>query len=723
MQKKENPYIIHNGQIGVKVSFLISDTVVRRDSEIVPHERSLAVCTYDALAKRAGRTKGLRLRDGKGAGNEALFSFGNMPDDWQHQCIEEFGDPARIIKEKVFLEDFYEVDYKASDFFHSEFTLSNGKQLDKDLKETYTVNASLLNAVIAAMSKRRGYRKALNNPKNPDVKPIWTLMCEEVEILREKLGHTLKIASLRRILSDYKKNGYVSLVSGKLGNQNTAKVVSEEQLAVLEKLLRKHRNFDNMQISRIYSEVAEKLGWKAISDSTVAKYRKELDLYIVSGNQGTSTLRNSRNMQVKRKAPNVPMVYWSVDGWDVELLYQGTSLNSEGNKVTTYHNRPTCVVILDPFLNYPIGYAIGTHETTGLIRAALRNAANHTRELFGHRYKSLQIQSDHYGKGVLVPVYEAMTKHYTPARVRNAKAKRVEPFFKEWNKELQLLCNNWSGFGITSRKESQPNSEFLDKIKHSFPDFAGVCKQIEQSIDMRRMRLHDQYVSRWHEMADNDHIKLSDEEYLNLFGETTGFTNRLHGDGLTITLNKHEFVYDSFDVKFREHRHIDWCVKFDRDDMSKVLVVNAESKNGRLVEETGTIRFMLEEKYIQPMALYNREEGDAAQLELVESFNKALEEQIVDRYDRQDRIVGQMVLENPQLNGTLSKHILTDSNGQHKNQRNNTRIADAAKKLNAKQEKSIARREKAMQIEESIISSKQRDEYINGKINLDEFLS
>src|SRR5690606_24653014 len=136
---------------------------------------------------------------------------------------------------------------------------------------------------------------------------------------------------------------------GKLENQNTAKVVTEEQLAVLEKLLRKHQNFDNMQISRIYSEVAEKLGWKPISEGTVAKYRKELDLYIVAGNQGTSALRNTRNMQNKRRAHNVPMVYWSIDGWDVELLYQATSLNSEGNKVTTYHNRPTCVVVLDPY--------------------------------------------------------------------------------------------------------------------------------------------------------------------------------------------------------------------------------------------------------------------------------------------------------------------------------------------------------------------------------------
>ena len=51
----------------------------------------------------------------------------------------------------------------------------------------------------------------------------------------------------------------------------------------------------------------------------------------------------------------------------MELYYQKTGKNSEGHNVTTYANRLTMVVVLDPFNNYPVGYAIGTHETPGLI--------------------------------------------------------------------------------------------------------------------------------------------------------------------------------------------------------------------------------------------------------------------------------------------------------------------------------------------------------------------
>ncbi|HMR20212.1 MAG TPA: hypothetical protein PKA53_12995, partial [Sphingobacterium sp.] len=107
-------YAVHEGQIGVRVTFLISGNALTGNSCIIEmDDRSIRVCTYEALKKRAARTPGLRLREGKGAGNEALFSFENMPLDWQAKCLEAFGDPKQVIKETVFLERFYERDASA----------------------------------------------------------------------------------------------------------------------------------------------------------------------------------------------------------------------------------------------------------------------------------------------------------------------------------------------------------------------------------------------------------------------------------------------------------------------------------------------------------------------------------------------------------------------------------------------------------------------------------
>ena len=160
----------------------------------------------------------------------------------------------------------------------------------------------------------------------------------------------------------------------------------------------------------------------------MANVRAELDLYITTGNSGLNALRNKRSMQHKRKAPSMPLYFWSVDGWDAELLYQKVK-----DGTTTYHNRLTMVVVLDMFNEYPIGYAIGTHETPALIRAAVRNAIQHTKELFGEYHLVQQLQSDNYGRGALNSVYEAESKYYTPARVGNAKAKPIEPFFDIFN--------------------------------------------------------------------------------------------------------------------------------------------------------------------------------------------------------------------------------------------------------------------------------------------------
>ena len=92
-------------------------------------------------------------------------------------------------------------------------------------------------------------------------------------------------------------------------------------------------------------------------------------------------------MTVKRSAPSAPLYFWTLDGWDAELLYQKTTVDKQGHNVTTYHNRVKLEVVLDACTKYPIGFAIADTESPDLVRAALRDAVNHTRELFGSRFR------------------------------------------------------------------------------------------------------------------------------------------------------------------------------------------------------------------------------------------------------------------------------------------------------------------------------------------------
>lgn len=700
---QQSPYESYNNQIGVKLSFLLKDSERK-------HEGSLSLISYGAYEKRVLRKPELKLRAGGGKDNEVLLNWSVLPYEWKQSLIDTFPDPETA--KPIVLERFYSRDPKAANFYANDFERPDGRGLKAELIKEYTTNASVLNAIIQLQAKRIPYKKSLggNNIKG------WALVIQDVEALREKLNHTLKTPSLKNTLSKYKRNGYIALVNGKLCNVNSAKVKTEENIILIEELLKKHNNLDNEQIKSLYNIVAEQMGWKPVSAGTIANYRKELDPHTYAGRRGETNFRNNRSMLVKRRAPAYPLYYWTMDGWDAELLYQKSAANKDGYSVTTYHNRLNVVIVLDPCCKYPVGYAIGTHETPLLIKEALRNAANHTKEIFGCRFKPLQLQTDNYGKGTLKPLYEAMTEHYTPARVKNAKAKVIEPYFKAINKKYCQLLPNWSGFGVTSDKTKQPNADYLNKIRHQFPDESGCRAQLEHIIQMERRAKREEFLSKWKVMPQENRLELSTPDYLNLFGETTGYTNRIEAVGFNPTILGEKRVYDTFDSRFHQLRHVDWVVKYDPDDLSEVLVVDAIGRNGRLEKEVNTMRFLLSETYEQPMALVERTEGDAAQLQLVRNHNKQLEQNIIERGTRNRGVLDELFEANPQLNDTLTKLILCDSNGQHKNNKSNARLMESAKRLEAKQ----TRKEVKQDADEHLAM---REAYIDSKINIDDFLN
>ena len=423
-------------------------------------------------------------------------------------------------------------------------------------------------------------------------------------------------------------------------------------------------NLDSVKVADYYNKVAKQMGWKPITPRTAGEWLKKRDLVTAAGRRGATNFRNERAMQVKRSRPSAAFLMWSLDGWDVELLYQTVKTDAQGRHITTYSNRLAVEVVLDPCCNYPIGYAIGTHETPELIAAALRNAARHSKELTGQMLRANQLQCDHYAIKAMTPLYKIMGDKLTPARVKNAKAKPVEAYFNYLNREYCQRCNNWSGYGITTDPKKQPNSEALNLVRHSFPDFEGVKEQIGAMIATERQRKHAEFMGYIEKLPAERTLPLSKENYLLYYGSTTGNTNAICGGGLRPTLLGVKREYDTFDISFREHAGEKWTVLFDPDDMGEVLAVN----------ESGTLRYMLQEKYVQPMALADRREGDAEQLQKVFDYNDRLEQYVTDQLADSSKRVEQLIQDNPQLGNVLTRFCLVDSRGQHKLPREQKRL-------------------------------------------------
>ncbi|MDM1045910.1 hypothetical protein HX004_14215 [Myroides sp. 1354] len=709
-QQLEIPFEYHDDKLGVKIKFLIKD-----DKVVSAHEESLKLISYNALNKRMkSKTQPERELRRASLGFDALVEYDSLIQQWRDALVMKWKKPAEQIRESFFAKHYLS-DRKAFDFFAAHRYGENDNKLEPEVIELYTYNASVLNTVIEVKNKRKMYAKSLGMTGQFD---IWQSLSNDVNAFQQ-VRHDLptKPDSLRHKVNRYLKEGYLSIISGKYGKRNAAKVVTNEQNMMIEELLNKHQNLNNEQIVDIYNIVASSLGWKTIDAGVIANMRKKLDMYVFSGQHGTTELMHNKHMQIKRSKPSAAMLFWSMDGWDAELLYQKTTINSEGKTVTTYHNRLTVVMVLDPFNNYIVGYAIGTSESPSLIRQALKNALKHIEELFGQKYKPYQLQTDNYQLKNLTPTYEATAKHFTPAKVKNSKAKPIENFFDKFNeKHFQAkLVPNWSGHNVTSNNDNQVNDDYLNKIRHQFPDETGCRMQIVNAIENDRAEKVEKYVESFEAFPEDDKITMTINQFLRCYGQTTGYTNKFKGEGLTPTINGIEMAYDTFDLNFRKHMHEDWMVFYDQDDLSKVLVSNAKSRNGKLVEEIGNLEFILEEKYIQPMALYDQQKQDALERQKVFNFNKQYNDEILNRNEVRHEVLEDLFTSNPQLD-TLRKLMLADSNGQHKDHKSSER------KRMEKTTTQLAN--KQVKKEQNIIDAEwksSQEEYLKDKVNLNKY--
>lgn len=627
----------------VSATWLVDNDIMTLDNY-----RALASRKHIHVIRRASRN------------TPALASYDSMPDRFKESIIEKIGgNPYDIVRLNI-LEDYIEPSTEASDFFES-YKLSDGRYLPKQTRQEYYTNAILYDAIKRLIADKVSPKKV----RGGKVSHSWQSISKYVQGLdRTVYPHTLvsHFSRLRENYNKYQTDGYETIIHKNFANQHAAKIDDQVKESLVIELLADPRNFDNERIARLYNQVAENAGWQKITGHTIANRRDKYDLEIHAGRRGMVSLSNEKLMQVKRFAPTRPLYYWTLDGWDVELLYQAVK-----NGVTTYTNRVTVVVVLDPCGKYPIGYAVGTHETPELIQAALRNAARHTAELFGSMYRAHQLQSDRYAIKKMTPLYEAMAKLSTPAKARNAKSKVIEPYFKYLNTEYCQLFRNWSGYGITSDKDNQPNEEALGYYKKDFPDYEGVCKMVDAIIMEERKKKFGEFLNHWDSMSNDDKLELSDESYLYHFGVSTGRTNLMQPDGLHVTLKGLPHTFDSFDILFRQHMSTQWSIMFDPADTSKVLAMN----------EDQTRRFVLEEKYLQPMALKDRKEGDSYELGRINTFNKEVKEHIMDFRVEAGNTVRDFFLQNKEVDGTLAKLVITDGNGQHKNNKNIGRGSNA----------------------------------------------
>lgn len=623
------------------------------------------IMTNDVLMYHCKKDSELRARRGCGS-TPALYAVDRLPAKYRTEVKRRYVDPEAQAKARAFI-DTIVIDSVAADYYER-VSIEGARGLSNEKRMLYTNSASILNACRARLMEAEAEQRKVGRSRRVKMSDFWAAVAAHLPRVADIYPHTLpeNPRVLQRKYNEYFRGGqpnYEVLISGKFRNKNAARVATKEQVALITKFIGFHTNLDCQEVADYYNTVCDTLGWARITRRTVWNWAQKYGWAVDAGRFGAKDYMNRYGMQNKRFAPTAPMLFWSLDGWTVELYYKKHTEGKRGGR-TTYCNRMTVVVVLDPFNKYPIGYATGYQETPELIKAALRNAVNHTAELFGQRLRPVQIQSDNYQIKVMLPTY-GMAEYVTPAQVGNAKAKPIEPYFKRLNHKYAKKCSgNWTGYGITSRKESQPNMEWLNAHKGQIPDEEGVREQIRWIIESERALKREEYVAGYGKIPADRLLPMSSESYLLNFGLETGYKNALEGSGLNIRLLGERRTYDCFDLEFRKHAHLRWNVKYDPDNLHEVLAVSDE----------GDIRFLLEEKYVQPMALADRRAGDAEELQRVRDFNDGLKRMVIEHDAQVTEIVRESLLRHPDLDNPYAKSLITDSRGQHKDRKSQYRL-------------------------------------------------
>lgn len=169
--------------------------------------------------KHANENKLTIARPGKGKGNYVLVVVESLPTKFKEKAKEIYPDGG-VMQLKKWLKSNYTIDHEARSEF-SKFRFSNGSPLPPEKITEYTINASVINSVLALMVSTNALRKATQGGKIQ-----WDDMVEVIIFFKKEFGHTLpeSVLRFRKKVAEYSKMGCLSLISGKFQNQNTRKV-------------------------------------------------------------------------------------------------------------------------------------------------------------------------------------------------------------------------------------------------------------------------------------------------------------------------------------------------------------------------------------------------------------------------------------------------------------------------------------------------------------------
>ena len=361
-----------------KADYSRSRTLKGVHPSTLSEEELAPIMSIPNYKKLAAKEKINVVRSGRGLGGYVLVEIATMPLRFQERIKLKYGD----MKEDVirnWLGSQYHIDAKAREFY-TRFRFDNGDALPPEHIQEYTVNASVIEAVMRAMEDATFMRKAMKaGPVN------WGELAGAISYYQAEFGHTLPVSSNRfkKRVNDFKANGYESLISRKFMNQNRRKVTYDIERLLLSIDAQPEQPF-NTTVWEQYNLFVQ--GELELYDPETGEVLNPADFTDKDGNPlvlSPATVANYLN-NPKNKALRGKL---HMSQWDFNNAYRPYHLRSIGeyslSKVSLDDrdlprpmkdgNRVKAYYAYDVVSGAVVGYAYNRYKTTELFLDCMRN--------------------------------------------------------------------------------------------------------------------------------------------------------------------------------------------------------------------------------------------------------------------------------------------------------------------------------------------------------------
>lgn len=361
-----------------KADYSRSRTLKGVHPSTLSEEELAPIMSIPNYKKLAAKEKINVVRSGRGLGGYVLVEIATMPLRFQERIKLKYGD----MKEDVirnWLGSHYHIDAKAREFY-TRFRFDNGDALPPEHIQEYTVNASVIEAVMRATEDATFMRKAMKaGPVN------WGELAGAISYYQAEFGHTLPVSSNRfkKRVNDFKANGYESLISRKFMNQNRRKVTYDIERLLLSIDAQPEQPF-NTTVWEQYNLFVQ--GELELYDPETGEVLNPADFTDKDGNPlvlSPATVANYLN-NPKNKALRGKL---HMSQWDFNNAYRPYHLRSIGeyslSKVSLDDrdlprpmkdgNRVKAYYAYDVVSGAVVGYAYNRYKTTELFLDCMRN--------------------------------------------------------------------------------------------------------------------------------------------------------------------------------------------------------------------------------------------------------------------------------------------------------------------------------------------------------------